>query len=86
MRDYFATENFQADSVAANRQLAENTILVFRGSDNQKRTVLLVLAGVAASAHSEEKKAPRPPPLTLQLSYIEDAAHPDVFKITKGQF
>jgi hypothetical protein len=86
LRDYFASENFRADSTVANRQLAENTILVFRGSDDQKRTVLLVLAGVAASARSEEKKEPRPPPLTLELSYIEDAAHPDIFKIGKGQF
>jgi hypothetical protein len=86
LRDYFATENFRADSVVTNRQLAENTILVFRGNDDQKRTVLLVLGGVAASARSEEKKEPRRPPLTLELSYIENAAHPDVFKIGKGQF
>jgi hypothetical protein len=33
LRDYFASEAFRADSVVANRQLAENTILVFRGSD-----------------------------------------------------
>jgi hypothetical protein len=86
LRDYFASETFRQDSVVANRQLAENTILVFRGSDDQKRMVLLVLAGVAASARSEGKKEPRPPPLTLELSYIEDAAHPDIFKIGKGQF
>jgi hypothetical protein len=86
LRDYFASENFKPDSVIANHQLAENTILVFRGSDEQKRTVLLVLSGVAAAARSEEKKAPKPPPLTLELSYIADAAHPDVFRIGKGQF
>src|SRR5260370_374687 len=86
LRDYFASENFKPDSIVANHQLAENTILVFRGSDDQKRTVLLVLSGVAASARSEEKKAPKPSPLTLELSYIEDAARPDVFRIGKGQF
>jgi hypothetical protein len=48
--------------------------------------VLLVLSGVAAAARSEEKKGPRPPSLTLELSYIEDRAHPDVFRIGKGQF
>ena len=86
LRDYFASENFASDSVVANRQLADNAILVFRGSDDQKRTVLLALSGVAASARSEEKKAPKPLPLTLELSYIEDPAHPDVFRIGKGQF
>ena len=86
LRDYFASQNYKQDSVVANRQLAENTILVFRANDLQGRTVLLVLSGVAAEARREEKKGPRPPPLPLELSYIEDAAHPDVFRIAKGQF
>ncbi len=36
LRDYFASENFRPDSVVANRRLAANTILVFRGSDDQQ--------------------------------------------------
>jgi hypothetical protein len=86
LRDYFSAENFKPDSVVINHQLAPNTILVFRANDDQKRTVLLVLSGAAAAAPSEEKKGSKPPPLTLELSYIEDAAHPDVFRIGKGQF
>ena len=61
LRDYFATQNFRPDSVVANRQLAQNTILVFRGSDEQKRTVLLLLSGVAASpARRTEDKTKSP--------------------------
>jgi hypothetical protein len=86
LRDYFTSQNYKPDSVVANRQLAENTIIVFRANDRQERTVLLVLSGAAAEARREEKKGPRPPPLTLELSYILDAAHPDVFRIAKGQF
>jgi hypothetical protein len=86
LRDYFLTENFKPDSVVANHQLAPDSILVFRASDEQKRTILLVLSGVAADARAEDKKAPKPPPLTLELSYIEDPAHPDVFRIGRGQF
>ena len=86
LRDYFNSQNFKPDSVVANQQLAQNAILVFRASDEQKRTVLLVLSGVAAAARGEDKKAAKPPPLTLELSYIEDPAHPDVFRIGKGQF
>jgi hypothetical protein len=86
LRDYFASQNYKPESAVANRQLAENTIVVFRANDLQGRTVLLVLSGAAAAARSEEKKGPRPPPLTLELSYIEDAAHPDMFRIGKGQF
>jgi hypothetical protein len=47
--------------------------------------VPLVLSGVAASARAEKKQPPAPP-LTLKLSYILDAAHPDIFRIAKGQF
>ena len=86
LRDYFASRNYKQDSAVANRQLAENTVLVFRANDLQGRTVLLVLSGVAAKARRERKEGPRSPPLTLELSYIEDAAHPDVFRIGKGQF
>jgi len=86
LRDYFASQNYKPDTAVSNRQLAENTIVVFRASDLQGRMVLLVLSGVAAAARDEEKKGQRPPPLTLELSYIEDAAHPDVFRIGKGQF
>ena len=86
LRDYFASENFPAGSAVANRQLAASTILVFRGSDDQKRTVLLVISGVAAAGRADTKKEARPPPLALELSYIEDAVHPDVYRIAKGQF
>jgi hypothetical protein len=86
LRDYFASQNYKRDSVATNRQLAENTILVFRATDDQKRMVLLVLNGVSSPAWADNKNEPRPARLTLELSYIEDAAHPDVFRIGKGQF
>ncbi len=86
LRDYFAPQNYKPDSVIANRQLADNAIIVFRANDLQGRTVLLMLSGVAAAARSENKKAPQPLTLTLKLSYILDAAHPDVFRIAKGQF
>jgi hypothetical protein len=86
LRDYFLAEKFKPDSVVANHQLAPDAILVFRASDEQKRTILLVLSGVAAAARADDKKAPKPPPLSLELSYIEDPAHPDVFRIGRGQF
>jgi hypothetical protein len=84
--DYFSAENFKPDSVVASRQLAPDAILVFRASDEQKRTILVVLSGAAAAARAEDKKTPKPPPLTLELSYIDDPAHPDVFRIGRGQF
>jgi hypothetical protein len=76
---------YKPDTVVANRQLAENTIVVFRPSDLRGRMVLLALSGVAAAARSDEKKG-RGRRLTLELSHIEDAAHPDVLRIGEGQF
>jgi hypothetical protein len=86
LRDYFLSQDFNRDSIVANRQLAPDAILVFRASDDRKRTVLLVLSGATAAGRLENKKIPKPPALTLELSYIEDPAHPDVFRIGKGQF
>jgi hypothetical protein len=85
LRDYFAAQNYKPDSVVLNRQLTENGMLVFRGSDLQGRMVVVVLNGSGAVARKDEK-TPRPPPLTLEVAYIADPAHPDVFKIMKGQF
>jgi hypothetical protein len=86
LRDYFVSEKLRSDSVVANRQLPGNTILVFRGSDEQKQIISLVLSGTASGARAQAKPEIRLPPLTLELSYIQDAAHPDVFTISKGQF
>jgi hypothetical protein len=83
LRDYFAGQSYKAGSVVANRQLSENAIVVFRGADTQDRLILMVLNGAPAAA-SKDDKTPRP--LSLELSYIADAAHPDVFRIPKGQF
>jgi hypothetical protein len=59
LRDYFATSNFKPESVVVNHQLPAGAILVFRGSDAQNRTVLLILSGVAASVRPEEKRRRR---------------------------
>ena len=85
LRDYFVGQSYKPGSVVANRQLNENAIVVFRGADAQDRLVLIVLHGSAA-AETKDEKATRPRPLSLELSYIADAAHPDVFRIPKGQF
>jgi hypothetical protein len=83
LRDYFTVQNYKSDNTVANRQVAENTIIVFRARDLKGRTVLLVLSGTPATAHTTKQGQT---PLTLELAYIEDMAHPDIFRIGKGQF
>ena len=83
LRDYFSAQRFKAQSVVRNRKLEDGAILVFRASDEGGRMVLLLLSGSGAAARRGKST---PPPLTLQLSYIADGAHPDIFRIGKGQF
>jgi hypothetical protein len=86
LRDYFALENFHPDSVVANHQLAANTILAFSRQRRSEKDSFANLEWRRRLGPVGRKKASKPPPLTLELSYIEDAAHPDVFKIGRGQF
>jgi hypothetical protein len=83
LRDYFMSQNYKRDNTVANRQIAQNTIIVFRTSDGKGRTILLVLSGAPAGARPVPQERL---PLTLELAYIEDAARPDIFRIDKGQF
>jgi len=85
LREYFAAQGWKPETVVANRQVSEHAITVFKAVDQQGRAVYLRLNGAAANAPKNDK-APRPPPLTLDLSYIADPANPDVFTIAKGQF
>ena len=84
LRDYFSAQKFKPQSIALNQKLGDGAILVFRGSDEERRMVLLLLNGSGAAARHGKK--PPPPPLTLELSYIADSVHPDIFRIRKGQF
>jgi hypothetical protein len=83
LRDYFMSQNYKRDNTIANRQIAENAIIVFRTTDQQGRTILLVLNGTPAGAQPPKQQQP---PLTLELGYIENAARPDIFRIDRGQF
>jgi hypothetical protein len=83
LRDYFMSQSYNGDNAIANRQVAENAIIVFRTSDRKGRTILLVLSGTPAGAQPRKEDQP---PLTLELAYIEDPAHSDIFRIGKGQF
>ena len=85
LRDYLKERSYKPGSEIANRQLAKGAIVVFRGADAQDRTVIEILNEGPAPARKGEK-APPAPPLTLELSYIADPAHPDIFRIGKGQF
>jgi hypothetical protein len=80
LRNYFLAGGYRPDSIVANRQLP-NGYVVFRGLDARARMVMLVLSGATGTV--EHDKAP---PVALQLSYILDPEHPDVYQVPKGTF
>jgi hypothetical protein len=82
LRDYFLGEAF--GNVVVNRKLSDGSILVFEGIDGDRHMVLLLLTRAPAAAR--DAKRSKLPPLRLELSYIADSAHPDVYRIAKGQF
>jgi hypothetical protein len=79
---YFLGEGFARDKVVVNGRANDGSIVVFQGSDAQKRTTLLRL--VTAPGEGDEKDKEKP--VALFLSYVQDIQNPDVFRISKGQF
>jgi hypothetical protein len=83
LRNYFLAGGYLPDSIVANQQLA-NGYVVFRGLDARSHMVLVVLSGATGAAAPRD--ADKAPPIGLQLSYILDPEHPDVYQVPKGQF
>lgn len=94
LRNYFAAQKFQPEGRILNAPV-EGGIVVFRGFDQAKRMVLLMLSAQPAEptaqglgkdpAKSDAKDQPLKN-LSLQLFYALNPEKPDVFAIEKGQF
>lgn len=81
LQGYFAGLGHRPDSMAANVQQRDGSILIYAGDDAQRRRTLLVLSNVAGPEGRPPEGAP-----VLQLSYIRDPQNPDVFQIRRGDF
>jgi hypothetical protein len=84
LRDHFLSRYHAPDETVVNHQVGDNAIVVFRAAQADGRMVLLLLTGTTATGRAN--RSPAPPPLMLQLSYIRDHAHPDIFRIERGRF
>jgi hypothetical protein len=85
LRNYFMAGGYQPETIIANRQMS-NGYVVFRGLDARSHMVLLVLSGTTATPEAEKEKEKEKAPIALQLSYVLDPEHPDVYQVPKGQF
>jgi hypothetical protein len=80
LRKYFSEQGFDPEGLVMNAPLGKDAIMVFRGSDQSGRMVLLLL---------DNPQKPEGPPnqgIVLKLSYIQKPGKPDVFQIEKGEF
>jgi hypothetical protein len=78
---YFQERGYKPDSIAMNTPVAGG-IIMFRGKDAHDRTTLLLLRGTTAEVKDQRVFTPS----SLSSLYIEDAQHPDVYRLTPGQF
>ena len=69
-----------------NQPVEVGKTLVFRGSDDNGRMVLLVLNATRASDEEAEAGDEAGRRLSLRLSYIENPQNPDIYRIQEGQF
>lgn len=82
LRAHFLGEGFKPESVATNMPVSGG-ILMFRGSDAEDHTVILILQGTMAQGENNQRVLT---PTGLLLFYVQDAKTPDVYRLPRGSF
>jgi hypothetical protein len=82
LRAHFLAEGFKPDTIASNMPI-NNGILVFRGSDSNDHTAMLILQGTTTDGANNQKILT---PTALLLFYVADAKAPDVYRLPPGTF
>jgi hypothetical protein len=78
---------YDAKTVTANTRMPDGSVLVFQGQDADKHTTVLHLTTGSVTPTDKDGKPGKPVDVaTLALSYVLDAAQPDVFRLKKGSF
>ncbi|VAX31748.1 hypothetical protein MNBD_NITROSPINAE05-1188 [hydrothermal vent metagenome] len=80
LRDHFSGQGFRQKGLAVNQSIGKDSILVFRGTDDKGRMVLLLLV------NPQKPDVPGNQEIVLKLSYIQQPDRPDIFTIGKGKF
>jgi len=82
LQNYFGEQGFEPKSIAMNLP-TNGGLIMFRGSDANKRTALLMLQGKYRESDDKQRLLT---PSALMLFYVEDAEHPDIYRLPKGLF
>lgn len=83
LRTHFLGAGFKPDTIATNAPI-NGGLLMFRGSDANDHTTLLILQGTLAQGQNEQQRVLTP--TGLLLFYIADAKTPDVYRLKPGSF
>ncbi|HZK90666.1 MAG TPA: hypothetical protein VFC56_11010 [Stellaceae bacterium] len=87
LRQLFVDSGYQPDTVVTNAKMPDGSVLVFKGQDADKHTTLLRLAAGTMTPAPAKGEKPKPvEAAALSLSYILDAANPDIYRLKKGLF
>jgi hypothetical protein len=81
LQGYFAGQGYVPATVVSNA-MVDAGILMFRGSDKDENTTMLLLQGGFEGEGEQRRLVPN----ALLLYYIDNAKAPDVFRIPPGQF
>jgi len=82
LRSHFIGAGYKPDTISTNMPI-NGGILMFRGSDAQERTTMLILQGTFSQGENNQKLLT---PTALLLFYIADAKSPDVYRLPPGSF
>jgi hypothetical protein len=82
LQSHFVGSGYKPDTVATNMPV-NGGILMFRGSDAQQRTTMLILQGTFSQGENNQRQMT---PTALLLFYIADAKTPDVYRLPPGSF
>jgi hypothetical protein len=88
LRTLFLSSGYQPGTIASNVPTGGGTMIVFQGADADAHMTLLRLASAPAHVSSRQHRAGEAdaPTVVLLLSYIENPANPDIYRLKKGQF
>ncbi len=81
LQGYFVGQGYVPATVVTNAMIGSG-ILMFRGSDKDENTAMLLLQGAFVGEGDKRNLTPN----ALLLYYIADAKNPDVFRIEPGKF
>ncbi len=82
LRTHFVSAGYKPETVALNMPISGG-LLMFRGSDVDGQTTLLMLQGAITQAKDNQRVLT---PSSLMLFYVADAEKPDVYRIPEGLF